>query len=359
MLIHWSEVHRGEEKPRFNQFVISSYKSCLEMQIGEEVRIQLRRNVLNSVGVYNRSKLTRLVVDSEWDKRVFNSNWTQDNKDLLDIIGGGEAEESIEEKERGTKRSKERQSKSKKRNKSESEPEITWGEQLKGDKVQMEQKQKFLYKTVKLTTPSSLKQTVISPTPISALVSTSLVMEMVRNCIVEVETDKKDKELMDLIKVMEDDSEWLATIDNEIENAILEEQTSIQDNVDEAIAKEIDEAIAKEIEKKAKAAAQKLKLKKKLTKKDKLKIAAKSSRKITSFFMKSQNPSKSDPPVPMEVDVPEVDSIIEMEVDKYTWQVRDRLIYEREKGQLSTKSVSQNFRGETEGEKRCPGVLGT
>ena len=128
---------------------------------------------------------------------------------------------------------------------------------------------------------------------------------------------------MDLIKVMEDDSEWLATIDNEIENTILEEQTTILDDVDEAIAKEI--------EKKAKAAAQKLKLKKKLTKKDKLKIAAKSSRKITSFFMKSQNPSKSDPPVPMEVDVLEVDPIIKMEVDKYTWQVRDRLIYEREK----------------------------
>ena len=99
MLKHWSEAHRGEEKPRFNQFVISSYKSCLERQIGEAVRIQLRGNVLNSVGVYNRSKLTRLVVDSDWDKRVFNSNWTQDNKDILDIIEGGETEESIEEKE--------------------------------------------------------------------------------------------------------------------------------------------------------------------------------------------------------------------------------------------------------------------
>ena len=78
-----------------------------------------------------------------------------------------------------------------------------------------------------------------------------------------------------------------------------------------------------------------------MTKKDKLKIAAKSSRKIKSFFMKSQNPSKSDPPVPMEVDVPEVDPIIEMEVDKYTWQVRDRLIYEREKAVRLRKASFQ------------------
>ena len=32
-----------------------------------------------NVGV-NRSKLTRLVVDSGWDKKVFNSNWSKERE---------------------------------------------------------------------------------------------------------------------------------------------------------------------------------------------------------------------------------------------------------------------------------------
>ena len=70
---HWSEAHMPGERPSFNHYVVSKHKSCLDRQIGEAVRIQLRGSVLNSVGVYNRSKLTRLVVDSDWDKKVFNS----------------------------------------------------------------------------------------------------------------------------------------------------------------------------------------------------------------------------------------------------------------------------------------------
>ena len=36
----------------------------------------MRQNTLNRVGVYNRCKLTCLVVDTKWDKKVFNGNWS-------------------------------------------------------------------------------------------------------------------------------------------------------------------------------------------------------------------------------------------------------------------------------------------
>ena len=42
---------------------------------GGAVRINMRGVVLNSAGVYNRCKLTRLVIDSDWDKKVWNDSW--------------------------------------------------------------------------------------------------------------------------------------------------------------------------------------------------------------------------------------------------------------------------------------------
>ena len=63
LLQHWGEVHKGDsQKPKFNQFVVSRHESALDGQISEAVRIQHRGQVLNSVGVYNQSKLARLVV---------------------------------------------------------------------------------------------------------------------------------------------------------------------------------------------------------------------------------------------------------------------------------------------------------
>ena len=39
------------------------------------------------VGVFNRSKLTRLVIDSDWDKKVFHSNWKEsENKVEHEIL---------------------------------------------------------------------------------------------------------------------------------------------------------------------------------------------------------------------------------------------------------------------------------
>ena len=51
---HWTIAHRDEQKPSFVQKVVKSYKTALERQVGEAVRIMLRGYTLNSVGTFNR-----------------------------------------------------------------------------------------------------------------------------------------------------------------------------------------------------------------------------------------------------------------------------------------------------------------
>ena len=41
------------------------------------MRIQLRGNTLNSLCGFNRSKVTRLVVDKEWDAKIWRENFEQ------------------------------------------------------------------------------------------------------------------------------------------------------------------------------------------------------------------------------------------------------------------------------------------
>ena len=63
MVQHQASVHGGDEQPQFAFKVIKKCKSSLERQVREAVRIQMRGNVLNIKGNYNRCKLTRLVLD--------------------------------------------------------------------------------------------------------------------------------------------------------------------------------------------------------------------------------------------------------------------------------------------------------
>ena len=87
MYTHWQEAHRGEDpSPHFNFRVVKSFKSALSRQVAEAVRIQLRGSVLNVKGLYNRSKLTRLVVDEEWDKKVWAEAWVQNTEIERDEI---------------------------------------------------------------------------------------------------------------------------------------------------------------------------------------------------------------------------------------------------------------------------------
>ena len=58
------------------------------------MRIQLRSSVLNSVRVFNISKLTRLVVDHKWDKKVWEKSWEMRNRqDLIKKSLGEEGQE--------------------------------------------------------------------------------------------------------------------------------------------------------------------------------------------------------------------------------------------------------------------------
>ena len=62
MLQHQQEVHKDIKDPEFNFRVVKSFKTSLERQIGEAIRIQSRGNVLNRRGEYNRCTITRLVL---------------------------------------------------------------------------------------------------------------------------------------------------------------------------------------------------------------------------------------------------------------------------------------------------------
>ena len=77
MVEHQMMAHKGEENPAFQFRVVKKCGSSLERQVREAVRIQMRGLVLNKKGTYNRCKLTRLVVDSEWDDKVWKESWTQ------------------------------------------------------------------------------------------------------------------------------------------------------------------------------------------------------------------------------------------------------------------------------------------
>ena len=75
MVEHQAEAHRGKDTPQFRFRVVKKCKSSLERQVREAVRIQMRGNVLNKKGVYNRCKLTRLVIDSEWEEQTWRESW--------------------------------------------------------------------------------------------------------------------------------------------------------------------------------------------------------------------------------------------------------------------------------------------
>ena len=70
MVEHANTAHRGEEGvPDFNFKIVKSFKTCLERQIAEAVRIQKRGMVLNRRGEYNRCNITRLVLDNKWEQK--------------------------------------------------------------------------------------------------------------------------------------------------------------------------------------------------------------------------------------------------------------------------------------------------
>ena len=75
MVEHQTMAHQGRGDPKFNFRIVKQCGSSLERQVREAVRIQMRGVVLNKKGTYNRCKLTRLVVDSDWEEQVWKESW--------------------------------------------------------------------------------------------------------------------------------------------------------------------------------------------------------------------------------------------------------------------------------------------
>ena len=126
-----------------------------------------------------------------------------------------------------------------------------------------------------------MKQLMIRLVPIEELVAIQLAREIINDAVESAEVAREEVALANLVEVMENDKEW--------ENEILEKAyESIRARAKEVsdILDEVDKASHEKQKKKEKALAKRtlLKQKLKMTKAEKLKIAAKSSRKITSFF---------------------------------------------------------------------------
>ena len=120
MVEHQAEAHRGEDIPQFRFRVVKKCKSSLERQVREAVRIQMRGNVLNKKGVYYRCKLTRLVIDSEWDDQTWKESW--EPTEMEDVN-----EECIGESSKAKRKDPGRGEKCKRR-KVETEAGVVWGE---------------------------------------------------------------------------------------------------------------------------------------------------------------------------------------------------------------------------------------
>ena len=70
MMEHERAAHRGEGgKPSFRFKVVKGFRTALERQVREAMKIQQRWSVLNKGGEFNHCKLTRMDVDAMWEKK--------------------------------------------------------------------------------------------------------------------------------------------------------------------------------------------------------------------------------------------------------------------------------------------------
>ena len=73
MVDHLEKDHGGEGGIDFKFRVVKSFKTSLDRQVAEAIRIYRRGLVLNRKGEYNRCGLTRMVLDNRWEKASPNS----------------------------------------------------------------------------------------------------------------------------------------------------------------------------------------------------------------------------------------------------------------------------------------------
>ena len=71
MVENLAMAHVEEKQLEFEFRVVEKYKSSLERQVREAVMIDMCGHVLNKKGIYNRRRLSKLVVDQEWEQKVW------------------------------------------------------------------------------------------------------------------------------------------------------------------------------------------------------------------------------------------------------------------------------------------------
>ena len=122
---HQLAAHRGGEEPKFKFKVVKTCRTALERQVREAVRINLRGAVLNKKGMYNRCKLTRMVLDTEWEDKVWEESWQYSSK------WEGEQTESDQDLQESSRLKRKKGSTGpRKRAKLEAEHRTTWGETI-------------------------------------------------------------------------------------------------------------------------------------------------------------------------------------------------------------------------------------
>ena len=70
----------GEGGIDFKFRVVRSFKTSLDRQVAEAIRIYRRGLVLNRKGEYNRCGLTRMVLDDRWEKEKWERAWEVEKK---------------------------------------------------------------------------------------------------------------------------------------------------------------------------------------------------------------------------------------------------------------------------------------
>ena len=127
MVEHANTAHRGEEGvPDFKFKIVQSFKTCLERQIAEAVRIQKRGMVLNRRGEYNRCNITRLVLDNKWEQQKWAEAW----EEIVDPEGGYDEDLTVLRGSRKTKLGEGRGPKNSKKLKLDNEQGAVWGEEV-------------------------------------------------------------------------------------------------------------------------------------------------------------------------------------------------------------------------------------
>ena len=324
MLKHWATSHPEEEKPRFHQYVVGKYSSCLDRQIGEAVRIQLRANTLNSMGVYNRCKLTRLVVDTQWDQKTFKANWekgsTAEKAEGLQEEGEEVLEKECETQKRREKRNLEKENTRKNKRRKVGGDAIEWGKEVRTkDRAKVE----FLMGENNNIVSKTLIQKKLAPVKESSLVSHAIMREIIKSAVIQSET-KKGKAALDLYNVaIENDEGWVE--DNEKQQESTPRGlTSAEARTARRAAREEEakDGVLRDVHIQSRRKEVKLEKEKaaRLAKANALKDKARNLRKITEFFRTSE-------PEPIEVDDLEPEDI-EMEVDLLDWKQHEELIAE-------------------------------